>query len=272
MHLVDGRVRTAALSYAEHFHAEALRVLGSAAADASDADDQERLACQRIGEQAIPLMALLAANELRHARIEHEQCHQRRLCGLGNMRAAVREYRNAARDPVERQQVIHAGAEDLQQLEARRVLRQTILGKPIGDDRVGGRRVLCVVLLIESPGGANARSNILVPTECLVVLVGTDDEHRHQRASVFHVHVKGTLGPFRGDHDTSVASAGSPSRKARDLGSSGPITRSSTRFAMRCTMHSSSEYRPGRYAPDAMPFWTVGLMPRSSSTICEYFS
>ena len=120
-------MRRTALADAEHRHAESLGMLGRAAADASDAHDEQRLARQRGGEDAVPFVSTLAATSSGMRALSISSAISADCAALGTCAPLLVKHRHAGRNPVERKQIIDACAEDLQQLQIAARRRQAFL-------------------------------------------------------------------------------------------------------------------------------------------------
>ena len=248
-------------------------------------NDQHRLAGDARREDRRPPCLLLVAHHFRQPSAQRQQRHGGEFAGLLDVHAAVVGERHLLRQPVERQQRLDAGADDVDPAQLRRRLGQRLLGEgPVGDDVVagdqafgGGEPAEILEVLADRPAHGAAEPGALVqPPARAAASCGTRSACRRGSRNGYassmvrrprvadlglgdHAAERGVVRPAQPrdgmeavDRDT-VAGQQRPRRRGRP-GPRRSAARSSARPARagaRCGIPWRSASRPGGAAPRA---------------------
>ncbi len=129
-------MRPPAPANTQHRQPQRSRRGGDSSPHIANPDDESRLALDRRRKDLIPDALMLVSDDLGHARVQHQQDHGRGLDRLVEMNTAIVRQNHLLRQPVQRQQRLDSGPDDMYPFQARRALRKRLPGKPGIDDHV----------------------------------------------------------------------------------------------------------------------------------------
>ena len=104
-----GGVRRGGRADSGDVHAERAGVVGGAAAEGAEADEDDAVPGEDGAVRHLPNAVALVGEYIGHAVDEHEQRHEAVFAGLGGVGTAVVEQGDAVGKPVERRELIEAG-------------------------------------------------------------------------------------------------------------------------------------------------------------------
>ena len=160
----------------------------------ADPDDQQRLAADVAVEALDPAALSLVGDHLGHAVVEHEDGHCRVLGRAAAMDpSAVGEHR-AGWQPVERHQVVHAGAVRVHPLEPRRAAREIVARDVPREHHVRRLQPLLEHVAVVADRGPHHATQRRATREGLAQTLAVGFEHRTKSADILDVEMNPGLG------------------------------------------------------------------------------
>ena len=178
VHLVHRIERAAVPGHAEHPHPERPAAPRDRGADAAGADHEQRLSRDRRRVQRLPVRAALVADDGGEVVVEHQHRHQPVLARLVGVRAAVVDDGDARRHPVHRAEVLHPGADDVDQAQLRGDPGEVRGGEVPGHQDLGGAHRALEVVEIPVDEHVETARDVRIPGRGGVEARAGDGEHR----------------------------------------------------------------------------------------------
>ncbi len=174
---------------------EPLRFLRCSASHIAESNDDDGLTGNRRSEYLRPKRSALVCHDLRHTRIQHQQCHRREFSGLLHMDSTIVRQRHPFRQPIKRQQRLDPCPCDMDPLEiwccrSEVVQRKTWVRHHVVRAYEGRcrreRGTVCKIFAERAPHAGR----YLVPFACRTDELGRDVEHPWAVVPCFEMDVR----------------------------------------------------------------------------------